>query len=149
MAENQENNQDQQQRGPADRGQHVPPAVPPAVPPTAPPAATPTNIDPGHRFVGGLPGEPSVRVELQGGSRVMVDGPAPADVTADPASALNAVIIRTPDHLTSAFPTFGCVPCVERSRAAQPARSRHVRGLRVRRWCAAHMTVGHSTSAKR
>jgi hypothetical protein len=51
------------------------------------------DLDEGRRYVAGVPDEPSLRVELQGGSRVLVDGPAPADVTADTAAALNAVII--------------------------------------------------------
>ena len=51
------------------------------------------TIEQGKRYVAGLPDEASLRVELQGGSRVAIEGPVPPDVNNDPAAALNAVIL--------------------------------------------------------
>ncbi|HJR06718.1 MAG TPA: hypothetical protein VJ842_05640 [Pyrinomonadaceae bacterium] len=46
-----------------------------------------------HVLVGGLPGAPNVPVELQGASRVFIEGAVPTDVTNDPAAALNAIVM--------------------------------------------------------
>src|SRR5215211_7402314 len=95
MAENQKKDAGQTQggKGDADQTSREQPAASGPVNPGQSDLEVPREVDEGRRYVAGVPDEPSLRVELQGGSRVLVDGPAPTDVTADTAAALNAIII--------------------------------------------------------
>ena len=44
-------------------------------------------------LVGGMPGAENLAVELQNVSRISIEGPTPTDVSGDPGSALNAIIL--------------------------------------------------------
>jgi hypothetical protein len=57
-----------------------------------PPGEPPTTFAEGRKYDTGTPDDDKVRVELQGVSRISIEGPTAPDVTVDSASALNAVI---------------------------------------------------------